>query len=107
MNIGFCLRELAISFVKRGVFRSRDWIVWVAFTTGVFEDDAGLLMLLSGEMLELRDAGEVVIVGIVHDSGRLVESNVVSLMFELERPVREWTKAKVEVLVNGTCIDDL
>ena len=59
-------------------------------------------MLLTGDVFDLRDPGEGVVVGIVDDRDRLMTRGLEGFELELERPVRQLAETEVEVLVDGT-----
>src|SRR3712207_7556215 len=67
------------------------------YTTLFRSDDARLRMLLTGELLELRDARISVVVRVVHDRDGQDLFLVDCLVLELQRAVRQLAETVIEV----------
>ena len=74
-RVGF--GEGFVFLVGRGGIGGRDRIVSLFARTKIiriFADDGGVFALLTSRMLDLDDAGEVFVVGLLHLHGRLEEA---------------------------------
>ena len=107
--------------IERGGVWRGDWVVgflaW-AEVVGIFADDGGVLAELAGGVFDLDDAGEVLLVGVVHLHGGLPEAFFAGdgftmgellrgevFMFETQRTIGQGTEAVVEVFVHRSGVD--
>src|SRR5262249_2001376 len=81
--------------------------VRIAFGPGVFVNNTGLRMFLSGQMLELRYSGKLVVIRIVDHCDRLELGLVESFVLKLKTPIRQFPKLKIEELINRTRVNHL
>src|SRR5204863_829124 len=86
--------ECEILLVELTILASRDRIIGITFRAGVFVDDAGLRVLLAGQVFELSYACELVIVRIVYDRNGLILRLVQGLESELQTAVWQSPKLK-------------
>ena len=61
---------------------------------------------LSGELLELGDAGEVLLVGVVHHRWQAGSCRFPEFKVQAQRPVGQGTQTAVQQLIGGAGIDD-
>ena len=97
--------ECEILLVELTILASRDRIIGITFRAGVFVDDAGLRVLLAGQVFELSYACELVIVRIVYDRNGLILRLVQGLVSELQTAVWQSPKLKIEKFVHWSGID--
>src|SRR6266481_326343 len=79
------------------VLLSRNRVIGIAFSLRKFINDAGLAMLLPGEIFEFRDARVELLVGVINHGRRLVNRAVVRFVFEFQRAIGKLAKTIFEI----------
>ena len=120
-DVFFLFGQLGVLAVKRLRGGGGDGVVRFAVADvigGIFADNGRVFAALAGGVLDLDDAGEVVVVGIIHLHCRLPETGfagdrfalfelrgIEGLVLEIERAIREPAEFGIEKLVDRSGVD--
>ncbi len=96
-----------VLIVDRGVLGSRHRIVRIAIILRILVDDAGLRVLLPGQVLELGHTRVGILVGVVDHRRRLIHLRAVRLVDEAQRAIGQLAEAIVEEGVDRPGVDHL
>ena len=107
MNVGGRIRKRLVTRVQIRILLTWHRIISITLRLRKLVHDAGLLVLLSGEILELRHARVELIVRIIDYRRRLIDRSIVRFVLEFEGSVRQFSETIIEIGINRTGIDHL
>lgn len=107
MNVRHALRQFPVLGVNGSVRRLRNGIIRIALRARILVNYACPRVLLSGQVLEFRDAGVIEVVRIIHYRHRLKLFAIDGLVLEVERPIREPPETEIEILIDRSAVDEL